>query len=496
MSKTNVFFYGVLVLFSFLFWLKGSTELDPDFGWHLKAGQLILEKGIPKTDPFSYTMPSYPFVDHEWLTNVIIAITYPYLQLKGLAVVFSLLALFSLLIHSSGKEKKWALVPLVLGLGVLYEFVGVRPQVITWLFFSILIKLLFDKKLWQKYGVFVPLLLLLWVNLHGGFAVGIVILFVYMSIHFAVERKLNKKDVYILLFSALATFINPFSYLIWWEVWMQISDTSLRWSIAEWQPTFIVLNLAIWFTIAFSSVIVFISRKELLLKEILLFIFLLLAGLSSVRHIPLWVYISFPLLIKIFMLFTKKTSQYSDGSNRWNKAYKILVVIISIWIFVPVVMGISTTKSLDINDYDSSYPRKAVGYLKLHFSSGNIFALYDWGGYLIWKLPEKKVFVDGRMASWRWKSPYRKESDNAFKEFKDVMHGTTDIEKVFEKYNIDTIVLSNKKSKSSLLDILENWIEIHISKRKNKNYSFIQNLIRKKWIKVYEDEIVVIYIKS
>src|SRR3989337_506611 len=76
MSKTifakiklvNFIFIFVLVISWVLLFINGLHQLDPDFGWHVTMGRLISENGIPKTDPFSYTMTSFPFVDHEWKT--------------------------------------------------------------------------------------------------------------------------------------------------------------------------------------------------------------------------------------------------------------------------------------------------------------------------------------------------------------------------------------------------------------------------------------------
>jgi hypothetical protein len=62
----------VLIVLLYSFIAKGVYILDPDFGWHYKLGEIIAVTGIPETDPFSYTMPSFPFIAHEWLTSYFI----------------------------------------------------------------------------------------------------------------------------------------------------------------------------------------------------------------------------------------------------------------------------------------------------------------------------------------------------------------------------------------------------------------------------------------
>src|SRR3989344_3809486 len=107
-------------------------------------GEIIEKTGIPKTDPISYTMSSYPFVDHEWLTNGILAKLYPIIGTVGLAIFFAFLAMSSLLFRTV--VSKWAFVPFVLAGTIFMSFTGIRTQVITWLLFSILLVILHNPK--------------------------------------------------------------------------------------------------------------------------------------------------------------------------------------------------------------------------------------------------------------------------------------------------------------------------------------------------------------
>ncbi len=123
----------VIVLGLFVFWLKASSFLDPDFGWQLRTGQIILSAGIPRTDPFSYTMPNYPYVDHSWLTDVALAKLFPLIGFSGLAVIFSLLTILSTGIVFSIKKSVSdcnSLTLLLLLATVFLVFVTIRPLVL------------------------------------------------------------------------------------------------------------------------------------------------------------------------------------------------------------------------------------------------------------------------------------------------------------------------------------------------------------------------------
>src|SRR3990170_812561 len=143
-QKLIIAFALFLLVGSFL--LRGITLLDPDFGWHLKMGELISTAGrLPETDPFSYTMPSFSFIDHEWLTNLIIFKLYPFLGVGGLAILTTLISLSALAIAIVNPLSRKAApgglgfwrktsTAFLLGAGVLILYSGVRPQVVSWLF--------------------------------------------------------------------------------------------------------------------------------------------------------------------------------------------------------------------------------------------------------------------------------------------------------------------------------------------------------------------------
>jgi hypothetical protein len=83
MKKILAVMFLVLVLGAFIW--KGSVGLDPDFGWHIRSGEYILENGIPSFDPLSYTMPSFPFIDHAWGSSILFFLFYPVVSLCGLS---------------------------------------------------------------------------------------------------------------------------------------------------------------------------------------------------------------------------------------------------------------------------------------------------------------------------------------------------------------------------------------------------------------------------
>ena len=184
--KIKIILYVVLLA---LFWFKGFLYLDPDFGWRLKAGEMYWNIGIPKTDPFSYTMPSFSWVDHAWATSLIFYIVYTYFGYGVLALIMAFLATTSLYISSRSLEKSFfprdffknaefslggrffprfliqvdfeklyffANLSFILAGSVLFTFFGVRAQVVSWFMFSILFYFLSNESILGKAKIFLP----------------------------------------------------------------------------------------------------------------------------------------------------------------------------------------------------------------------------------------------------------------------------------------------------------------------------------------------------
>lgn len=500
-SKNKKFLFGLFVIIVVYFWWKGTLFLDPDFGWHVQMGKYILSHGIPSTDPFSYTMASYPFVDHEWLTNVAFAKAMGISNYTLFAGIFALFAVaaYTLQIFTIPEKRRQFAVPfLLLAFLGASGFVGIRPQVMTWFFFSVVLFVIRDEVRFGKYGWFLPLLFLLWVNLHGGFAVGIVALTLAAGYWWYKSPSAWLRILSIYVLSIAATFAMPYGWRGWWEVWMQITDGNLRWAIMEWVPTILVPSLTIWSFIVFS--VMFVARyfKRFSLLDLLLYGGLFVAGLSSMRHIPLWLVIALPMTIEAMAYFYQEitTIKYAVG-RFWKLARVFLVYLVVLVLFDSQ----NIWYALGFFGKQTTYPADAVTYLTEHTPQGQLFSVYDWGGYLIGNFPEKKVFIDGRMPSWRWNANIQGESNYVFEEYRDVLDGTVPFETIAVKYGIDTLLLPLPGEMKK--DAADRWVfnfaknVLGLPLREDVGVTRVVDQVKKAgWSVVYQDETAVIYKKK
>jgi len=161
---------------------------DGGTGWHIRNGQLMLQThSITHVDPFSATMSGQPWYAWEWLYDALMAAIHQVFGLNG--VVFYTAAImaatFVLVFHLAmrrGSSLPIALFLLVLSMGSSAVHFLARPHVLSWLFTVIWFEVLdsaairVDRNSDNSHRIFVlPVLMLLWVNLHGGFVLGLFI---------------------------------------------------------------------------------------------------------------------------------------------------------------------------------------------------------------------------------------------------------------------------------------------------------------------------------
>ncbi len=488
----------VLVIFCCLF-LKSAVFLDPDFGWHLKTGQVILSTGTARVDPFSYTMPSFPYVDHAWMPDLVMAKIFTIVHFSGLAVIVSAIALISLLISysiSKAVSNIYRSIPLILGATMLLTFVAVRPLVIGWIFFSTLLWVVFDAKRFRKFKWLLPLFFLFWANLHGDFGAGLIVLAIVIAIEAFTSRQLKLGSLAVLGFSIGVTLLNPYGLGLWHEVVTTLGDNSLRFAITEWMPAPFLLDPADIPLIALFLVLVWRYRTKIPPAQVMVSLFFFLLSMSAVRHIPLWVLTTIPVTVSGLNLLAAEAGKNRQGRERFERAGSIFLIFTLLIFLAQFYLVYQSALGFGESVF---YPQKAVNYLKKNLPSRQIFAPYHWGGYLIWKLPEKEVFVDGRMPSWK-QAPSASESASAFIEFNSIVEGKIDYQQSFAKYQITTVLWTKPGKQNVLLAYLNNEFDnvmqaVGLKKEVKPIPDLTVRLKTNGWKKVYEDSVAVIYEK-
>jgi hypothetical protein len=453
----------LVILAGFLFFTSLIPLPPNDFWWHLKTGEYIfVNHSIPTTNIYAWTLPAnQPFYYAAWLAELLFYLFY---RLGGLAwIVFLRTILIGVTMglvaiearRHSGSWRISALVVALLSLMITNNLI-VRTQIWAWLPFIttyLVLKRYTDGRLSWRWLLICPACMILWVNVHGSFILGLIL----PGVFFLGEalRKLFKQQEAINwhsiswigctgLLSGLAILINPrFTGIISYTINLLTNPPSQQ-LIEEWQsPT--PQGLANIFF--FISILVFIialaySKYRLTITEMILFVGFLWLAWSGQRYVIWYGMISMPLLGRLIKDLPLKTPSFVPPKNWLNLALAIIVFIPALaaqpWFverlplpdtyWQQVLRGSAAGPLLGIET-----PVTAADYLKSH-PGGHLFNEMGYGSYLIWAVPKQGVFIDPRVELF----PYEQWMDYIR------INNATNYNEILAKYGVDRILLDKK----------------------------------------------------
>jgi hypothetical protein len=529
MKKLQVLlFLGLFLVLLISGFFVTFRSLDPDFGWHLKTGQLILERGVPYQDWYSYTMPSFPWVDHEWLMDVFIYLIYSDIGFYGLLLCFLTVYTLSFFIIKRPGQSFYNLVfPIGLGFFSTMGFLGVRPQLFTVFFIAVLLMALYKfLEGNSKLIYFAPILFALWANLHGGFLAGLVILFLAIVLELFQKAVLSKKFKYLTFFerfslkehsykkivhlsiilslSFLATLINAYGPRVYEEIFRSLGDNFLKFHIGEWLP--LIFGTFSWTITLYIGVflgLLLMAYKKVLFRDVAFSLIFLAFAISSQRNYLIFVIVSMPVVADMLIIFWKRIDvKWLQSELVGYKKWAAVFLVAGLAIFFSYLMHNYLADVLE-NDFNNKYPVEAVSFIRALPLSENMFNDYGWGGYLIWKIPERKYFIDGRMPSWRENGQF------AFGDYVKISSGEPGFEDILKKYDVKLALLKKadtiendfkNQSSNQLANIIKPFFEKHKILYSflgvNPNESFYSQLMKSGWNQIYDDGVAVVLEKQ
>ena len=438
-----------------LFWLLFWIELnDPDYFWHLKAGEYIVSHmALPSGDPFSYTFQGKPWVLSAWLFEAVLYGVFTLLGTTGIKLLTATLGTVSTYIVYRAANRLLGVSTLALALAITYFTMLVggfvpRPQLVTYVLLAVFVHLLVafkyfadDRRLWL-----IPPLLVLWVNMHGAYLIGIVLLGLFCTCEWLIylagpvnpahRRRLLKLSL-IAAGGALATVINP-AGVGGWLFPLQVMNMDFANSVvAEWQsPNFRDLDGKLYLVLAFGFFLASIYRQTKPdLTEIALPVFFLFAGFVSVRHIPLTMLILVPFVAVALRdgPVQRFYGRLTGSGKQLGKAEYVLNWVLLCVIGMTFYLLNPTQQANAQVRLNALMPVKAVEFVKSHGITGRMLNEYAQGGYLIYHLyPQQQVFIDGRADIY---------GDKFLKEFINIRQGEPGWDKAFDKYAIDYLIV-------------------------------------------------------
>ncbi|MBI5410847.1 MAG: hypothetical protein HZA21_02535 [Nitrospirae bacterium] len=427
-----------LLLVFFILNLALQPLVEPDFGWHLRTGLDLLTQGwtMPATDPYSHTMPDWPWVEHAWLMDGLIGLLYERLGAAGPLAVILLFAAITAgafgtaagLAQVCPTYRLWAIAG---ALWVSLPFLGARTQMVTLLGLALLLHLysLYLAGRLQRLWILPPLFLL-WANLHGGVTAGlfvlVLVLVVAAALRLAVSRwaSLGLAEsldepiptweqighlALVILVSASATLLNPYGWRLYGEIYASLNDRFMIEVLHEWQQVSLQSQAGATYVgylgLLGLALALFYRRVEPVRWSLLTFF--LVQSLLHWRNVLFFVLLATPLWAELLAEATRRMSSLVPNVQRQKQALLGLTLVVAlgmVWLGSDHLQRVIQAGLAPEEFFRSTeYPIEAVQWIKGHREQlgTKLYNDYGLGGFLLWWLPGEKIFIDGRMPAWR-----------------------------------------------------------------------------------------------
>lgn len=471
LSARTLLLGGVMMIVLVLFI---GVEQDPDFWWHLRIGRWMVENGrLPTTDIFTFTATGHPWTDHEYLTEILMWLTYSTFGLSALVIAFGLITWAGFwLMFLQVRRQPFALVGVGLTIGAVAgaPIWGPRAQMITFALSCLELYWLRSYLSGRSRAInFFPLVMVLWANLHGGWVIGFAWLGVALvaellgwawnqdnPAHWMHVRRL----AIIAIASAVAVAATPhFLSLYPYPFQTQGSEAQQR-LIVEWaSPNFHNVELRPFEAMIFLVVIGF-ALKRPSLYDLLLALLGLALALQNVRNIALFVAAVTPVLINTYGDWWRELATAHKWTFRlpprrlFAVITAIVLVLIALLTTARVYNNISPARQEKLDA--ETYPVAAADWLSAHPEVGTrMFNQYGWGGYLAYRFypqPNRRVFIFGEAALM---------GDDLLNEYEHIYTIRTDWKTLLDRNGIDYVVENRGDPLPNLLATQPDWTLVY-----------------------------------
>ncbi len=472
--------------------MEGIKSLlgDCDTGWHIRTGEWILANHrVPLHDIFSFTKPNSVWYAWEWLTDVLFAWLHSHGGLRTIAFFAMILICLTFLVLFRLVRRRCNAV-----IAVLVTMIAAATSSIHWLtrphLFSVFFLVAFYAALESvragkthlgpvPYLTILPFATVLWTNLHGGFFVGVLMIFAYglgdvlklaLTTDSAERRPawVRARRYFLCALACLAaSLVNPYTWRLHQHVFLYLADPYLSQHIVEFFSISFHHPMAIFFEamlLVGAMAAAWHASKGRYVEPILILMWSH-AALLAARNIPLFAIVAAPVIgsaleewiavvpswnvaawarnaVARFSSIARETSE-TDSIPRWHVASVLGVALFAALLYAP-----NPPKSFRAEFDPKTFPAGAIATLRSN-PGARIFSADQWGDYLIYRLyPDTKVFTDGRSDFY---------GPDFGKDYLNVMYVAYDWEKTLGRFGVDTILLSPSAPLAGALKESARW---------------------------------------
>lgn len=427
------------ILFGLIIFAANIEIKDLDLWLHIAMGRFIVQNGyVPQVDVLSCSIAGNPWVNHEWLFQVIVYWIYSLggadglISMQALVVCLTFLILL-FLVYS--KERQLGIVFMLLLVLLVYEFrFTIRPDIFSILFFTLYIYILSLHIDSRRSITALFVIQVLWSNIHGFFFFGPLIVLIGIITEFIKRRyrlpyewnqigRLNDEEYrrlkWIFVAVVAACLFNPFTFKGAWypvDVLLSLSGDNIIFfqNIQElqkpitWDTLFTPFYSYYKVLIILSFVSFIFNRRKIDISTFFFWFIFMVFSLAASRNIVFFAFVSyFVCMSNLIGVSYKEISPIRFTDKKFLYLTSIIITLfLMIWMF-DYGMNLSDRGYYDYDKYERksefrglaqrSYPDKAADFLVANNVKGNFFNDFNSGAYILGRChPNIKVYIDGR----------------------------------------------------------------------------------------------------
>jgi hypothetical protein len=482
-APSGLFIAAVLVIMALP---VTRTIQDPDFWWHLRAGQLIIQHaGLLGNDPFTYTVANHHWTMHEWLNEVLFAVEF---AVGGLGLIVLVICTVTWLGLLAIMQKARLRHPGrgVLGVGMLVAVVagfpiwGPRVQMITFALAALTL-LLVERHLvkgGRAIWVLVPIFLV-WSNVHSGFVIGLGFIAVILVAEVAgawlhmpdpAPRDRLRPLLLVLIACTAVSMINPNGpTILLYALGTQTSGAQQS-LIEEWfSPSFHDWEVFVYGAMLLSLAMLIVFNRHIRARDVVLVLVTTALSLQSARHIALFVAASTPVYIDQLALATPRMRAAvrrlrhaaSSAPARARVQPPLLFRLTACTMLLAGLGGVYLAwlvPKMRLQPYSLTYAQEfpvcAAQWLAAAPEPLKIFNQYGEGGYLSYALsPHRdKVFIFGDAALMGDPLLYR---------YADVETVTPSWDSIIRRAGTDLVLYDVNTPLADVMDHAADWTKVY-----------------------------------
>jgi hypothetical protein len=446
--------------FSLVGWQLGNRPInDNSFLWHLRTGQRILDHGVPHRDLFSFTAHGAPWVAQSWLAEALYAIVDRLMGPLGIRLLGTLtgaligVMAYRLALRLARDRTRTALIT-VAALTTSLMVWSQRPLILGVIAMVALLWIVEVPDSWpgRRPLLSIPILMWLWINVHGSFALG----FVYLGLHLAGRwldgappwRDRELRLVQGAVAGLALCLLNPYGIaLVAFPAHLMARGDILRW-VVEWRsPDFRTaagIAFAGWIAV-FVGVLAF-ARTRPTRGDVLVSVSFLLLALWAQRNIALAPLVGIPVLARMLAPPAERPERPDHGRPlNW--------VVLALIGLVSAVYAVQAAGRPGL-ELDRQYPVKALQAVRnQHLLGHHLLTTDAWAGYVIYAYwPDQDVFIDDRYDMY----PVR-----LMKEYDRLLRAEPDWRSILDRHGINVVVWDPKAPLSQLLAREPGWTRLY-----------------------------------